>query len=145
MERSRRLPLGDVTEELDNVLRLRLAAKTQPAGEQRYRRPRLGRDWTAALEAVQQASDSMTAAERRARDIEARGVALAERALKELKAAEARAHAAEEALRAAETRAHEAETRAQEAEEWLHRLNEAIHDRLVLRPAEMRQGASAAA
>lgn len=134
MDRSRRYPLGDVSEELDNVLRLRLAAQGQPVAQQRTRHRRLGRDWAAALDAVQQASETMSAAEQRARDIEARGVALAERALKELKDAESRIQSAEEALRAAEARATEAEARAQEAEEWLARLHEAINDRLLVRP-----------
>jgi predicted ribosome quality control (RQC) complex YloA/Tae2 family protein len=134
VDRSRQYPLGDVSDELDNVLRLRLAAQGQPVVQQRNRHRRLGRDWAVALEAVQQASENMSAAEQRARDIEARGVALAERALKELKEAESRIQIVEEALRVAETRANEAEARAQEAEEWLARLHEAINDRLLVRP-----------
>ena len=151
MDRSRRFPLGDVTEELDNVLRLRLASKDHAGSQQRNRHRRLGRDWAAALDAVQQASETMTATEHRARDIEARGVALAEKALKELQAAEARVQAAEarvqaaeDATRAAEQRSIEAEARAQEAEDWLARLNEAIQDRLLVRRPDS-YGSSAAA
>ena len=151
MERSRRFPLGDVTEELDNVLRLRLASKDHVGSQQRNRHRRLGRDWAAALDAVQQASETMTATELRARDIEARGVALAEKALKELQAAEARVQAAEERVlaaeevtRMAEQRVIEAEARAQEAEDWLARLNEAIQDRLLVRRPDS-YGSSAAA
>jgi hypothetical protein len=33
VERSRRYPLSDITEDLDNVLRLRLAAKAPPSVE----------------------------------------------------------------------------------------------------------------
>jgi hypothetical protein len=154
VERSRRYPIGDVSEELDNVLRLRMAAREQsqhippqPTAPplQRNRHRRLSRDWAAALDAVQQASDTMSAAEMRAREIEARGVALAERALKELRTAEARIQSAEEALRAAEARAIEAEARAQEAEEWLARLHEAINDRLLVRRTDAPTSSSYAA
>jgi hypothetical protein len=146
----RQPPLTDVTAELDNVLRLRLARRAPPPAEQRNRHRRLGRDWTEALEAVQQASAQMAATEQRARDIETRGLALADRALKELKAAELRVRAAEDAQRAAEARAlacearaQEAEARAQEAEAWLTRLNQAIHDGFLARSADLRQGSAA--
>ena len=149
MDRSRR-PAAAEPDEFENVLRLRLAS-----GEPRGRERRLGRDGAALLQAVKQASLEMTATENRARDVEARGVALAERALQQLKAAEARIQAAEEAARVAEARAHEAyarvheaearaqqaemraqeaESRAQEAEEWMARLNEAIEASLLRRP-----------
>jgi len=155
VDRSRR-PAAAEPDDFENVLRLRLAS-----GEQRGRERRLGREGAAMLQAVKQASLEMTATENRARDIEARGVALAERALQQLKAAESRIQAAEEAARVAEsrilkaearaqraeshlqeaearaqeaeTRAQQAEARAQEAEEWLTRLNEAIEDSLLRR------------
>jgi hypothetical protein len=147
----RQEPLADVTAELDNVLRLRLAQREPPPVEQRNRHRRLGRDWADALEAVQMASTQMAETEQRARDIEARGLALADRALKELKAAELRVQSAEDAQRAAEARAIEAEARAQdaearaqEAEGWLTRLNQAIHDRLLPRQGDARRGSAAA-
>lgn len=130
MDRSRRFAAPETPDEFENVLRLRLAS-----GEQRGRDRRLGREGAAMLQAVRQASMEMNATESRARDVEARGVALAERALQQLKAAEARIQAAEEAARAAEARAAEAEARAAEAEEWLARVNEAIQDGLLSRPA----------
>jgi hypothetical protein len=136
VDRSRRIAAAETPDDFDNVLRLRLAAT-----DQRNRERRLGREGAAMLQAVRQASADMHATESRARDIEARGVALAERALQQLKAAEARIQAAEEVARAAEARAAEAEARAQEAEEWLARLNEAIQDGLLRRPG----GSTAAA
>ncbi len=105
---------------------------------------RPARDWTAALQAVYQASENMNATESRAREIESRGIALAERALAELKEAEARIRASEEALRMAEARAADAEARASEAEDWLARLNDAIHDGLLSRRPLMPRRASAA-
>ncbi len=155
MDRSRRFP-EDVTEELDNVLRLRLATKDDLNAHHRNRHRRMGRDWAEALEAVQQASDTMTATENRARDVEARGVALAEKAMAELQAAEARVQAAEARLQIAESRiqtaeetarlmearALDAEARAQEAEEWLARLNDAIQDRLLVRRDGYRSNAA---
>lgn len=126
MDRGKRFAAAEIPEEFENVLRLRLAS-----GEQRGRECRPGTDGAALLQAVKQASLEMSAAENRARDIEARGVALAERALQQLKAAEARIQAAEAAARMAEARAVEAEARAQEAEEWLARLNDAIQEGLL--------------
>lgn len=164
MERSRLFPPSDVTEDLDNVLRLRLAGKMSPTVEERNRHRRLGRDWSADLVAVQQASETMMENERRAREIEARGVALAERALQQLKEAESRIAAADDAVRVAEAHAIEAETRvrdaeirareaearvkdaeirAREAEDWLMRLHDVIQDRLVARGSS--QGHTAAA
>ena len=143
METVRRLPPADMSAELDNVLRMRLANSASLPADQRNRARRLGRDWAAALDAVQQASESMEAAELRSRDIEARGVALAERALAELKQAEARIQGLEAALRMAESRAAEADARAQEAEQWLARLSEAIQDRLVSRSNSHRAEAAA--
>ena len=143
METVRRLPPTDMSAELDNVLRMRLATSASLPADQRNRARRLGRDWAAALDAVQQASETMEAAELRSRDIEARGVALAERALAELKQAEARIQGLEAALRMAESRAAEADARAQEAEQWLARLSEAIQDRLVSRSNSHRAEAAA--
>ena len=131
--------------DLDNVLRLRLAAKERGPAAERNQQRRLSNDWAAALEAVQRASETMAATEHRAREVEAQGVALAERALAELQSAEARIRDAEEALRRAEMRAAEAEARAQEAEEWLARLHEAIQDRLVFRRPDPRHANTAAA
>jgi hypothetical protein len=55
---------------------------------------------------------------------EARTETIVQRAIEELKAAEAR-------IRALEARALEAETRANEAEKWLMRLHEAIQEKLA--------------
>lgn len=135
MDRDRRFAYADVADDLENVHRLRVASL-----EPRPLPPRPARDWTAALQAVYQATEQLNATETRARDIESRGIALAERALAELKEAEARIRNTEEALRLAEARADEAEARAAEfearateAEEWLARLNEAIQDGILAR------------
>jgi hypothetical protein len=136
VDRMRRFPLGEATDDLEKVLRLRLASRPQEPAQQRNRQRQLGRNWASALDAVQQAADVLRSTEQHAADIEARGVALAERALGELKQAELRIHAAEEAMQAMEARAQEAEARAAEAEEWLSRLHQAIHDRLLTRRPE---------
>jgi hypothetical protein len=102
------------------------------------------RDWAATLDAVHQAAEMMRSTENHSKEVEARGLALAERALKELKISENRIQAAEAAQRAADARTKEAEARAREAEEWLSRVHEAIVDHLITRrPDGARESAAA--
>lgn len=140
MERARRLsPVGPVPQDLDNVLRLRLARSAQQAAAPepvRGARRRAAVDWSAALDAVEEAADAMNSTEHHAKEIEQRGVALAERALAELKNAEARVRTAEDAARAAEARAAQAEERLREAEDWLERIQDAIETRLLTRAGD---------
>jgi hypothetical protein len=139
MERARRLPPATGPQDLDNVLRLRLSRERGPAPVQapapRYERQerRSAPDWSAALDAVEEAADAMHSTEHHAKEIETRGVALAERALAELRNAEERIRIAEEATRVAETRAMQAEARLREAEDWLSRIQDAIETRLLTR------------
>lgn len=145
MERARRLPVDTGPQDLDNVLRMRLARERPTAApapapapvirreEPRYDDRRRPQDWSAALEAVEEAADAMNSTQHQAKEIEARGVALAERALAELRSAEARIRTAEEATRIAEARASEAEDRLREAELWMARIQEAIETRLLPR------------
>lgn len=101
------------------------------------------RDWAATLDAVHQAAEIMRSTENQSKEVEARGLALAERALKELKIAEGRIQAAEAAQRVAEARVREAEARAREAEEWLGRLHEAINKHLIDRQPDTTRNAAA--
>ena len=143
MERSRRSQ-REGADALDNILRLG-PAKEQAGAPVGNRSLRTRRDSAAALDAVHQAAELMRATEGQAREAEARGLALAERALKELKIAEGRVQAAEAATRAAEQRAREAEAQAREAEEWLLRLQDAIAENLIERRREAHPGAAAVA
>lgn len=133
MERSKRFARADIAEAMDNVLRLGLAGKEQsgPVAPGANRNVRVRREWAAALDAIHQAAEQLRATDDHARDVEARGVTLVERALKELKIAEGRIEAAEAATRAAEARCREAELRAKEAEEWVSRLHDEILSNLI--------------
>lgn len=142
MERSRRVP-RDGADALDNILRLGGAQTEQAPAPGRPTRTR--RESAAALDAVHQAAEMIRATEGQAREAEARGLALAERALKELKIAEGRVQAAEAAARAAEQRAREAEAQAREAEDWLLRLQDAIKEHIVFRAPGAGSNATAAA
>ena len=144
MERSRRLP-SNGADALDNILRLGSGAKEQAPAPTGHRGLRARRDSAAALDAVHQAAEAIRATEGQAREAEARGLALAERALKELKIAEGRVQAAEAAARAAEVRAREAEAQAREAEDWLMRLQDAIKEHIVVRGPATGSGSTAAA
>lgn len=145
MERSRRLP-REGADALDNILRLGGGAKEQASAPAAApQRARTRRDSAAALDAIHHAAEMMRMTEGQAREAEARGLALAERALKELKVAEGRVQAAEAAARAAEARAREAEAQAREAEDWLMRLQDAIKEQFVDRPPLGGSGSTAAA
>lgn len=144
VERSRRLP-RESADALDNILRLGSGSKEAAPATAAYRPLRARRDSAAALDAVHQAAEAIRATEGQAREAEARGLALAERALKELKIAEGRVQAAEAAARAAEARAREAEAQAREAEDWLMRLQDAIKEHIVVRVPGSGSGSTAAA
>jgi FKBP-type peptidyl-prolyl cis-trans isomerase len=124
---------------MDNILRLGAAIKEQTnTGPARAKR-----DWASALSVIRQAADAMSATEERAKEIEGRSRAMADRAVEELKNAERRIHAAEmaaksaeAAARNAEARAREAEARAQEAEDWLLRFHDEIVKYLITRRGE---------
>jgi chaperonin cofactor prefoldin len=97
----------------------------------------------AALNMVRQAAEAFRAAEDRLSTTEARGEAIVQRAMKELKNLNARKETLESRLRSAEVRAQlmearlqENEERAKQAEEWLARLHEALyHDFAGNKPA----------
>ena len=118
---------------LDKVLRLALAPKEQSSVP---RSSVAQRDLTAALDLVHQAAESIRVTEHRAKEMEARTRALADRATEELRLAEQRIQTAEARARAAEERAQQAEARAQEAEEWLKRIHDVIVEELPPRAAE---------
>jgi hypothetical protein len=131
-------PRETVADRMDNILRLGMSIKEQATTGGPARSSK--RDWASALQVIRQAAEAMSATEERAKDIETRSRAMADRAVEELKNAERRIHAAETALRTAESaarsaeaRAREAETRAQEAEEWLMRFHDEILKYLIAR------------
>jgi hypothetical protein len=124
---------------MDNILRLGMSIKEQTNTSPSPAK----RDWASALSVIRQAADAMSATEERAKEIESRSRAMADRAVEELKNAERRIHAAEmaaksaeAAARSAEGRAREAEARAQEAEDWLMRFHDEIVKYLITRRAE---------
>lgn len=149
---------GDVLDELNNILRFAAPRELRPSprGDAKG-----GHDMTIALGLIQRASEVMDQAEERASDIEARAIALAERAAGKLKDAEARilgaeqrareaearaeaaeqqgreaaqrADAAEERTREAEQRAEVAEQQAKDAGEWLARINASIRETFASR------------
>jgi hypothetical protein len=139
MEHNFGAPRETVAERMDNILRLGLSIKEQAGNAP----ARTKRDWASALQVIRQAADAMSATEERAKEIETRSRAMADRAVEELKNAERRIHAAETAARTAEAatrnaeaRAREAESRAQEAEDWLMRFHDEILKYLIARRGE---------
>ena len=146
MERGPGSPRETVAERMDNILRLGKAIKEQAGNSQARPKP----DWASALSVIRQAADAMSATEERAREIETRSRAMADRAVEELKNAERRIHAAEmaatsaeAAARNAEARAREAEARAQETEDWLLRFHDEIVKYLLARRGESADAAGA--
>jgi DNA primase large subunit len=101
---------------MDKILRF-ARAQREGASAANARDDRAAHTGQAALDVVQQVAAAIRANEVRTETIVAR-------AIEELKAAEAR-------IRALEARALEAETRANEAEKWLHRLHQAIQEKLA--------------
>jgi hypothetical protein len=90
----------------------------QPSGE---RAAAPARDWSAALDLVNEAYEAIRIAEERANGAEAYSTQLGQYHAEQLRVTEAR-------LTAAEKRAEAAEARAREAEEWLVKFHDTILD-----------------
>jgi DNA repair ATPase RecN len=98
------------------------------------------RDWSASLNLIKRAGETVKAAEDHTHKVISRAEAMLQRANEELEAAHHRIAMAEERMRAAEMRAEraemlareaqitveQAEARAREAEEWLDRIHRTI-------------------
>ena len=98
---------------MDKILRFARAQREGASASE----DRAARTGQAALDLVQQVAAAIRANEVRTETI-------VQRAIEELKSAEAR-------IKALEARALEAETRANEAEKWLVRLHQAIQEKLA--------------
>lgn len=84
------------------------------------------RDWSSALDLVQEACEAIRISEERVADLERENQHAAMQAREELRALQSQIHAAERRAQNAEARAQKAEARAVEAEGWLARLHDAI-------------------
>jgi hypothetical protein len=144
---------ADASDALNNIRKLVTTPKTKspeaihaPGQGQRRGVPD-ERNLMQALNLIHRDSKAIDQTEERARETEARARALAERAIKEVRAiegrlraaetslweAEARAEAAEQQARDAQTRAEAAERRSRDAEEWLGRFHSAVMTRFSAR------------
>lgn len=84
------------------------------------------RDWSAAVDLVREASESIRISQERAEELEAQLHHVVAQATEEMQRLTAQIDLGEQKLGHAEERARAAEARATEAETWLARLNDAI-------------------
>lgn len=84
------------------------------------------RDWSSALDLVQEACEAIRISEERVQDLERQGQQASQQAREDIKALQLQIQAGERRAQAAEARATKAEARALEAESWLARLHDAI-------------------
>ena len=114
-------PNGEAGTEAEKVLRLVLAgAGSAPAADQgREERPLQKRDWSSAIDLVNEACEAVRLAEERASTAERYSQQLNQYYAEQVKGLELR-------LQTAEKRAEAANARAAEAEEWLVRFHDAI-------------------
>lgn len=88
--------------------------------------PAQRRDWSSALDLVQEACEAIRISEERVQDLERQGQQASLQAREDIKALQLQIQAGERRAQAAEARATKAEARALEAESWLARLHDAI-------------------
>lgn len=84
------------------------------------------RDWSSALDLIQEATEAIRISEERSHDLEQEMQQMAAQARERTRLLEAQIAMAERRTEKAEERARHAEKRASEAEEWLSRLHDAI-------------------
>ena len=84
------------------------------------------RDWSSALDLVQEASEAIRIRDERIAEIERESMQFALQTREELKLYQAQLQAAQRQIQQTEVRAEKAEARAADAETWLARLDEAI-------------------
>lgn len=125
----------------EKILRLATVSRGQSA-ERNDEGDDVARRGAAAIDLVRQAAASIRATENRLHETEARGEALVQRAIHELRETETRVQGLVSRLKSAEVRAQvmearwqENEARARQAEEWLARLHQAIFEDLASKRA----------
>jgi hypothetical protein len=125
----------------EKILRLATVSRGQSA-ERSDEGDDVARRGAAAIDLVRQAAASIRATENRLHETEARGDALVQRAIQELRETETRVQGLVSRLKSAEVRAQvmearwqENEARARQAEEWLARLHQAIFEDLASKRA----------
>lgn len=101
------------------------ADTTREGGEGR-RNPGVQRDWSSALDLIQEASEAIRISEERAADLETQMQQVAAQAAEEIRLLEVQIATGAQRLQASEERVRAAEARANEAEAWLVRLHDAI-------------------
>lgn len=84
------------------------------------------RDWSSALDLVEEACEAIRIRDERVDELEREAVQFAAQMREEMKLYQAQLQAAQRQIQQAEARAEKAEARATEAETWLARLDEAI-------------------
>lgn len=84
------------------------------------------RDWSSALDLVQEACEAIRISEERVQELERQGQQAMLQTREDIKALQLQIQAGERRAQAAEARASRAEARALEAESWLARLHDAI-------------------
>lgn len=84
------------------------------------------RDWSSALDLVQEASEAIRIRDERIAEIERESMQFALQTREELKLYQAQLQAAQRQIQQSDARAEKAEARAADAETWLARLDEAI-------------------
>jgi small-conductance mechanosensitive channel len=84
------------------------------------------RDWSTAIELIQEASEAIRISEERATELEGHLRQITAEASEEMRRLEAHIAAGEQRLLKAEERVRRAEARADEAEAWLVRLHDAV-------------------
>lgn len=84
------------------------------------------RDWSSALDLIQEATEAINISEERAADLEMELQQVRISAGEEVRQLKGQIAAAERRIEKAEERAHSAEARAKEAEAWLIRIHDAV-------------------
>jgi small-conductance mechanosensitive channel len=84
------------------------------------------RDWSSALDLIQEATEAISISEERAADLEAQLHQVTTNANEEIRQLSAKVAASERRAQKAEERARSAEARASEAETWLVRMHDAV-------------------
>ncbi|WP_132250969.1 hypothetical protein [Methylobacterium segetis] len=103
------------------------ASATQPRSvPEPQTNPVPARDWSSALDLIQEATEAISISEERAADLEAQLQQVTTNANEEIRQLNAKVAAAERRAHKAEERARSAEARASEAETWLVRMHDAV-------------------
>lgn len=102
------------------------AGESPRATEEARSSPKSPRDWSTAIDLIQEASEAIRISEERATELEGHLRQITAEASEEMRRLEAHIAAGEQRLLKAEERIRRAEARAEEAEAWLVRLHDAV-------------------